>query len=79
MTARGERNDLLVYVDSRDATTRALGAMGASAVYGLSASFGYLFGLTNEGKVLLVNPDNGATQELFRRRDVRFWGAANGD
>ena len=79
MTARGEDNDLLVYVDSRDATTRALGAMGASQVYGLSASFGYLFGLTNEGRVLLVNPDNGATQELFRHREARFWGAANGD
>jgi hypothetical protein len=79
MTARGDSNDKLVYVDSRNATTREVGVMGASGVYALSASFGYLFGLTNQGRVLLVNPDTGATTELFRQSSIRFWGAANGD
>ena len=81
MTARSQRggNDELVYVDSRTAQTRLLGTMGARAVYGLSASFGYLFGLSDEGRVLLVDPESGATEELFREPDVRFWGAANGD
>jgi hypothetical protein len=81
MTARSQRggNDELVYVDSRTAQTRLLGTMGARAVYGLSASFGYLFGLSDEGRVLLVDPESGATEELFREPGVRFWGAANGD
>jgi hypothetical protein len=81
MTASGLAggNDVLVYVDSRNAETRAIGTMGASTVYALSASFGFLFGLTNEGRVLLVNYETGATTELFRQADIRFWGAANGD
>ena len=81
MTSRNPEggNDLLVYVDSRSAQTRLIGTMGAPRVYALSASFGYLFGLTDEGRVLLVNDQTGATEELFRQAGVQFYGAANGD
>jgi hypothetical protein len=81
MTARNVNggNDVLVYVDSRNAETRLVGTMGAHSIYGLSASFGYLFGLNDEGRVLLVDPETGETEELFRKQSVRFWGAANGD
>ena len=41
--------------------------MGAPRVCALSASFGYLFGLTDE-RVLLVNDQTGATEELFAKR-----------
>ena len=33
-------------------------------MYALSASFGYLFGLTDEGRALLVNDQTGATEEV---------------
>jgi hypothetical protein len=79
MTAPGDDGDILVYVDSRDASTRPIGAIGSIKVYGLSASFGYLFGVTDEGRVLLIDANTGAGEELFRREDLRFWGAANGD
>jgi hypothetical protein len=79
MTAPGDGGDMLVYVDSRDASTRSIGAIGFTKVYGLSASFGYLFGVTDEGRVLLIDSNTGAGEELFRRDDLRFWGAANGD
>ena len=79
MTAPSEYGDLLVYVDSRDATPRVLGATGFEKIYGLSASFGYLFGVTDEGRILLIDANTGEASELFRRADLRFWGAANGD
>ena len=81
MTAPDESGDgdLLVYINSQNATTRALGSLGFEKVYGLSASFGYLFGVSDEGRVLLVDPNSGNAEELFRRADLRFWGAANGD
>ena len=81
MTAPGEpgEGDLLVYVNSQDATTNSLGSIGFEKVYGLSASFGFLFGATDEGRVLLIDQTTGTGEELFRRADLQFWGAANGD
>ena len=79
MTAPSDEGDLLVYVDSRDATPRVIGSTGFIKIYGLSASFGYLFGTTDEGRVLLIDANSGEAEELFRRADLRFWGAANGD
>jgi hypothetical protein len=80
MSARGaEGSDLLVYVDSQSAETRVIGDIGFPVVYGLSASWNYLFGVTDAGKVLVIDPDTGAGQLLFEQADTRFWGAANGD
>ena len=79
MTAPSDYGDILVYVDRRDATPRVLGTTGFDKVYGLSASFGYLFGATDEGRVLLIDSTTGEAEELFRRADLRFWGAANAD
>ena len=79
MTAPSDYGDILVYVDRRDATPRVLGTTGFDKVYGLSASFGYLFGATDEGRVLLIDAKTGEAEELFRRADLRFWGAANAD
>ncbi|MFH1811540.1 MAG: MopE-related protein [Pseudomonadota bacterium] len=73
------RKDLLVYVDSRSAATRLLGTTGFAKVYGLSASFGFLFGVTDFGKVLQVNAETGQGTLLFEVQGERFWGAANGD
>ena len=79
MTSRNPEggNDLLVYVDSRSAQTRWIGTMGAPRVR-VVRCFGYLFGLTDEGRVLLVNDQTGATEELFAS-GCAFYGAANGD
>jgi hypothetical protein len=81
MTAPGEpgAGDLLVYVNRHDATPNSLGNIGFEKVYGLSASFDFLFGVTDEGRVLLMDQTTGAGEQLFRRSDLRFWGAANAD
>jgi hypothetical protein len=80
MSARGEDgSDLLVYIDSQSAQTRVIGDIGFPGVYGLSASWNGLFGVTDAGKVLVIDPDTGAGRLLFEQADTRFWGAANGD
>ena len=62
MTAPSDYGDILVYVDRRDATPRVLGTTGFEKVYGLSASFGYLFGATDEGRVLLIDANTGEAE-----------------
>ncbi|MBN2357841.1 MAG: hypothetical protein JXR83_00210 [Deltaproteobacteria bacterium] len=71
--------DLLVYVDSHTAATHSIGATGFGEVYGLSASFGFLFGVTDFGDVIEIDRSTGAGRLLFHSSGLRFWGAANGD
>ncbi len=72
--------DWLVFVDRSDGSTEAIGTIGFDEVYALSASFDYLFGLTDNGEILLIDSNRGRGELLFQAPDgVRFWGAANGD
>ena len=73
------RHDLLVYIDSNTAATRLIGDTGFGKIYGLSASFDLLFGVTDNGKVLQIDSSTGAATQLFEDANIRFWGAANGD
>ena len=72
--------DWLVFVDRSNGSTEAIGTIGFDEVYALSASFDYLFGLTDNGEVLLIDSNRGRGELLFQAPEgVRFWGAANGD
>jgi len=73
------RTDLLVYVDSYTAETRPIGPIGFAKVYGLSASWEFLFGVTDFGEVIQIDPVTGAGTLLFEEPTLRFWGAANAD
>ena len=98
MTARlpsdQDGTDLLVFVDSDTAQTTLIGDTGYGRIFGLSASFGLLFGVTEDAKVLKINAETGASELLLDCGEedvsgcpqppagedrVRFWGAANGD
>jgi hypothetical protein len=71
-------SDVLVEVDAATGATTTRGAMGFSKVFGLSASFGFLFGVTQAGEVIEVDPATGTSTLLFDT-DNFFNGAANGD
>lgn len=73
------REDFLVFVDSTSAATTYIGPTGFSKIYGLSASFDMLFGVTDNGKVLRIDASTGTATQLFEDSSIRFWGAANGD
>jgi len=89
-----EGTDLLVFVNSDTAQTTLIGDTGYSKIFGLSASFGLLFGVTEDAKILQINAENGASTLLLDCSEeeqpgcpappsgedrLRFWGAANGD
>lgn len=53
-----------------------VGPLQRTGVHGLSSSFDYLFGVTDEGEVLLIDRDTGEPTSLFTT-DLSFTGAAN--
>lgn len=75
--------DVLVLVDSSTGATTDVGSIGFAKVFGLSASFGLLFGVTVDGNVLEIDRNTGTGTNLFIAEDagqpIRFGGAANGD
>jgi hypothetical protein len=74
-----ESSDTLVELDQVTAQTTELGPIGFVGVYGLSASFDSLFGLTELGEVIRIDPATGAGTLVFRDATAVFYGAANGD
>jgi len=73
------RTDMLVFVNSATAQTNVIGDTGYAKIFGLSASFDFLFGVTDNGKVLRIDASTGNATMLFEDANLSFWGAANGD
>ncbi len=76
-------DDRLVLVNSATGATNDVGSIGFKKVFGLSASFDFLFGVTADGDVIEIDRETGDGALLFRATDngaaIRFAGAANGD
>jgi hypothetical protein len=82
MSARGltrDDPDVLVAVDAVTGAPTLIGEIGFAAVFGLSASFDWLFGTTRGGDVLLIDANTGAGTLLFNDPERELWGAANAD
>ena len=92
--ANSDANDLLVKVDATTAQTTLIGDTGYPRIFGLSASFGYLFGVTEDAKILKLDEQTGSASIVLDcgeqagsqcpepppgESSIRFWGAANGD
>ena len=76
-TARGSAsstNDTLVEFDLKTGNGAALGRTGFNCIWGLAAYGPTLYGLTCEGRVLRIDPNNAASVELSKV-SVEFWGA----
>jgi hypothetical protein len=65
--------DGLVQVDPNTGATRRVGNVGATGVYGLGYAQGQLYGFTEAGRVLTIDPATGASSS--RRLDGAWWGA----
>lgn len=77
-TARGgggAAEDVLVEFDLKTATGRVIGRTGFNCIWGLAAYGTTLYGLTCEGRVLRIDPNNATSVELSRLSGVEFWGA----
>jgi hypothetical protein len=71
-------SDVLVEINTTTGATTTRGSIGFSRVFGLSDSFGFLFGVTQAGEVIELDAATGQGTLLFDT-DVFFNGAANGD
>jgi hypothetical protein len=71
--------DVLVEINRETGATTTRGSLGFARVFGLSDAFGFLFGVTRAGEVLLIDPTDGSAELLFTTPDaIAFAGAANG-
>jgi hypothetical protein len=73
-TATGTPDDVLVEFNLATATGRVLGRTGFRCIWGLAAYASRLYGLTCEGRVLLIDSTTGRGTELSRVA-AEFWGA----
>jgi hypothetical protein len=74
--------DQLIAFAVDDGSKIEIGSIGYQNVWALSYSFGYIFALTGNGEVLLLNPSTGLGLGLFAVVDgnqdrIPFYGAAN--
>lgn len=70
-------SDILVAIDGDTAEATAIGPMGFDEVYALTAAWGFLFGLTNSGEVIIISEDTGDAELITTVTGVTFYGAAS--
>lgn len=76
ITASGQGEDHLIVMDTTTGDLGEVGGMGVVGVMGMSSAFGLLFGVTNAGDIVRIDP-NTAVTEVLHSTDVAFTGAAN--
>ena len=76
MTSRNGGTDELIYVDSITREAVLVGDTGYGQIYGLTAAWGNLYGLTSSGYLLQIDEQTGAGTLLYDF-PVTFYGAAS--
>lgn len=73
--------DYLVRVDAETGDAEMIGSTGYRAIFGLTAAWGYLFGMTSSGELLLLDPGTGAGELLHTFEvggdELRWYGSAS--
>jgi hypothetical protein len=69
--------DSLVLIDGTTADAQNVGAIGESDVYGLTAAWGRMFGLTGSGKLIEINSGSGQSTVLHTFPNISWYGAAS--
>jgi hypothetical protein len=72
-----EGEDTLLIVQANDAGAQEVGPMGFDRVFGLTAAWGNLYGLTFDGEVIEINSVDGASRLVHQFEDIRWFGAAS--
>jgi hypothetical protein len=74
-TVTGTRGDVLVRMDPTTGRAAAIGPIGFEKVWGLGFWGNRVFGFTDLGQFLLVDPNTGAGRLQRALPGLRFWGA----
>jgi len=69
--------DHLTRIDRATGVATSIGPMGFDRVFGLTAAWGKLYGLTREGELIQIDERTGASTLLHVFDGVRFFGAAS--
>ncbi len=77
MTSSHTDPDSLVLIDGRDGNASQIGVSNDDEIWGLTAAFNRLFGLTSSGRVVEFDRNTGATTLIHTFPDVSFYGAAS--
>lgn len=80
MTSNGTgaiNGDDLVQISTTTGEATVLGSTGYSSIYGLTAAWGYMFGFTGGGQVVLLDSETGAGTLLHSFSGYSFYGAAS--
>ncbi len=69
--------DALVVIDGTTGQAQDVGLMGYSNVYGLTAAWGRMFGLTGSGQLIEINSGNGQATLVHTFSNISWYGAAS--
>jgi hypothetical protein len=73
-----EDTDTLVQLDGSTGLGTEIGPIGFTRVFGLTAAWGGLFGLTRDGQIIEIDPVTGAGRLLHETPGISWFGAASG-
>lgn len=78
MTSKQDgQSDKLVQVSRQSGQGSAIGDIGYDSVFALTAAWGTLYGLTNDGELIEINQNTGAATLVHTFSGIGFWGAAS--
>lgn len=77
MTSSHAPTDTLIWIDGRDGSPTFVGTTGFDEIWGLTAAYNRLFGLTASGELIELDTATGAATLLHTFGDVSFFGAAS--
>lgn len=72
-----EDEDVLVEVSRSDAEGESVGGTGYQNIFGLTAAWGDLYGVTSAGELLRIDEREGDATEVHTFDDITFYGAAS--
>lgn len=72
-----DSQDHLVRIDQMDGSGTLIGPIGTRKIFALTSAWGKLYGLTDQGEVLTINPSTGEGEFKHQFQGVRFFGAAS--
>ncbi len=78
MTSKHDpEQDYLLLVNRENGSATSVGPIGFENVYALTAAWGRLYGMTDKGELIDIDPNTGAGTLLHTFPDVRFFGSAS--
>jgi hypothetical protein len=77
MSSTGGSGDDLIQINGNSGHGSLVGSTGVSGIYGLTSAWGFLFGFTGSGDLVLIDPDDGSAELLHNFNGISFYGSAS--